>query len=63
MKSFFALIKLEISGIFSDMFARGDRTAKKKTIGRGAAIFGLMGMLAVMMIIFELRVLDVLTGM
>ena len=63
MKSFFALIKLEISGIFSDMFARGDRTAKKKTIGRGAAIFGLMGMLAVMMIIFELRVLDVLTSM
>ena len=47
MKSFFALIKLEISGIFSDMFARGDRTAKKRNIGRGTALFGVMGVLAV----------------
>ncbi len=60
MKSFFALMKLEISGIFSDMFARGDRTAKKKTFGRGAAMIGLIGMLAVMMVIFEVRILDAL---
>ena len=63
MKSFFALIKLEISGIFSDMFARGDSSAKKKAFGRGAAIFGVMGVLAVMMVIFELRVLDVLISL
>ncbi|MBR4501577.1 MAG: ABC transporter permease [Clostridia bacterium] len=63
MKSFFALMKLEISGIFSDMFARGDRSAQKKSIGRGAAMIGVMGMLAVMMVIFELRVLDVLINL
>ena len=63
MKSFLALMRLEISGIFSDMFARGDSSAKKKAFGRGAAIFGVMGVLAVMMVIFELRVLDVLISL
>ncbi len=60
MKSFFALMRLEISGIFSDMFSRGDRKQKKKSFGRGAAMAIVMLIFAVMLVLFELRSLDLL---
>ncbi len=64
MKPFFALMKLEISGIFSDLFAREQRPGKKKaSIGRGAAFAILILFMAAMLVMFELRSLDVLIGL
>ncbi len=64
MRSFLALMKLEIGGIFSDLFAREQRPGKKKaSIGRSAAFAIVMLLLAVGMVVFELRTLDVLISL
>ena len=63
MKAFFALMKLEISGIFSDMFSAGKKGGGKKSIGRGAVISGLMLVMAAALVWFEVKSLDVLISL